>query len=275
MNPPANTIRALAVALSAFVLLACNALVPATLPAEMPALPTVPVALTVSLDTPTPSISEQVTLTAIPFSESDPGSGYPKYEITAQIPQLAGSDDLNVLAFNQRINEIVTDQIDSWRQEFKRLPLTPLSNGSSLSVTYTLAGQTADLWSFKFDFAFYADTAAHPGLNITTFNYNLAQGRELTLNDLFLPNTAYLDAISAYCIAELQKQPFADSFWLDGASPKPENYQLWNITPEGLMITFGQYQVAPYAAGPQTVVVPYEALASLIDPAGPLGLFLP
>jgi hypothetical protein len=52
--------------------------------------------------------------------------------------------------------------------------------------------------------------------------------------------------------------------------PTPENYRNWNIATDGLMITFDEYQVAAYAAGPQTVVVPYSELQAVIDPASPL-----
>jgi hypothetical protein len=134
--------------------------------------------------------------------------------------------------------------------------------------------QIGELWSFKFDFPFYSDTAAHPGLYSITLNYDLGQGRELSLGDLFVPESDYLEALSEHCKAELQKQPYSDSFFLDGAQPTQENYRNWNITPDGLMITFDEYQVAPYAAGPQTVIVPYEGLAGLIDPQGPLAVIL-
>ena len=36
----------------------------------------------------------------------------------------------------------------------------------------------------------------------------------------------------------------------DGAEPRPENYQVWNFDFNGLLITFDQYQVMPYAYGP-------------------------
>ena len=157
-----------------------------------------------------------------------------------------------------------------WRQSFLQNTAPTVNSGSTLDVKYTLLSQIGDLWSFKFDFSFYADGAAHPGLNSLTLNYDLGQGKELELTDLFLPNVTYLEAISKYCIAELSKQPFFDSSSSNGAQPTPENYRNWNITPDGLVITFDEYQVAPYAAGPQQVVVPYSELQASINPQGPL-----
>jgi hypothetical protein len=220
-------------------------------------------------------LSAQLTLVSVPFIETNLGGEFPQYTLTASTPQLIGSDDPRVAALNQRLSTLVQKEVDSWRQNFQQLPLTPLSSGSSLEVTYTLPGQKGDLWSFKFDFSFYSDGAAHPGLYSLTLNYDLASGRELALGDLFLPASHYLEAISKYCIAELSKQPFFDEAFATGADPTPENYRNWNITPDGLLITFDEYQVAPYAAGPQTVIVPYGEIRQVIDEQGPLASFLP
>ena len=249
--------------------LACNATFTVLNPTPT-AIPPMPVAL----DTPTPPapsfISQQVTLLTVPFSETNPGGDFPAFTLNAQIPQLTGSDDPRVQAFNQRLNDIITKEVDMWRQSFQQAILTPNSNGSSLDVKYALVSQINDLWSFNFDFSFYSDGAAHPGSYSITVNYDLGQGRELALGDLFLVNSNYLEAIAAYCKTELSKQPFFDPVFATGADPNVENYRNWNIAPEGLRITFDEYQVAPYAAGPQMVTVPYSELTGLIAPQGPL-----
>ena len=249
-------------------ILACSAAF-----STIPLTPTSPSTPEPVIPSPTPFLSEQVTLVSVPFIETDPGSTYPSYSITSQTPQFTGSDDPRVAEFNRKLDALVTNEVDMWRQSFQQLPITPLSNGSFLEATYTTVSQIGDLWSFKFDFSFYSDTAAHPGLNIATLNYDLGQGRELSLDDLFLPGSPYLEAIAGYCTAELEKQPYFDGFFMDGALPTEENYRAWNIAPEGLIITFGVYQVAPGAAGPQQVAVPYSELAAVVDPQGPLADF--
>ena len=256
---PNNFYKIFIISLALFIILACNALAP---------VPTVtPSAIPLTI-TPVVLISQQVTLVPQAANETNQT---PPFTITSQTPQLAGSDDPRVMTFNQRLNELVTKEVDIWRQSFLQNTAPTVNNGSTLDVTYTLLSQIDDLWSFKFDFSFYADGAAHPGLNSLTLNYDLGQGKELALADLFLPNANYLEAISKYCIAELSKQPFFDGPFSEGAQPTLENYRNWNITPDGLMITFDEYQVAPYAAGPQKVLVPYNELQAVINPQGPLG----
>ena len=247
-----------AVILALSVILACNALAP--VPTTAPSL--VPPTLTPAL-----LLSQQVTLISQPYTETNQT---PPFTITSQTPQLTGSDDPRVGAFNQRLTSLVSNEVDTFRQSFLQNTAPVMNNGSSLDVTYKLVSQLDDIWSFKFDVSFYADGAAHPGLNSATLNYDLGQGRELTLADLFLPGSNYLEAISTYCIAELSKQRFFDGPFSEGAQPTPENYRNWNIAPDGLMITFDEYQVAPYAAGPQIVIVPYSGLQAVIDPLGAL-----
>lgn len=245
------------------ILLACNTLAPVATPTIIPSLipPT---------QTSTPLLSQQVTLVPQATNETNQT---PPFTITAQTPQLSGSDDPRVVAFNQRLSDLVKKEVDSWRQSFQQITTSVSPNGSYLEAKYTLVSQMGDLWSFKFDFNFYSDGAAHPGLYSITLNHDLGQGKELSLADLFLPNSNYLEAISKYCIAELSKQPGFDGSFADGAQPTPENYRNWNITPDGLLITFDTYQVMPGASGPQQVLVPYSELRGLINPEGVLGQF--
>jgi len=101
--------------------------------------------------------------------------------------------------------------------------------------------------------------------------------KKIALADLFIARSKYLNVISTYCQKELKeraKKPdamFLDDLIGSGAGPQADNYRAWSITKKGLWITFDPYQVEAYAAGPQTVLVPYSALKDLIKPDGPVG----
>ena len=235
------------------------------------ALTTAAVGTAIRPDTP---ISQQVTLISVPLNETNQS---PPYTITAEIPQLTGSDDPRVQAFNQRLNELVQNKVDAYRQDFLQNEAPP-GFGSDLKVKAELVSQIADIWSLKLNIEFYTAGAAHPGGEIITVNYDLGAGRELALGDLFLPNSNYLEVIANYCIADLRKQlgEFFTEFTEveeQGAQPMAENYDIWNVAPDGLLITFEEYQVACCRATPE-VIVPYSELKAVIDPQGPLGNFL-
>lgn len=217
------------------------------------------------------SISQQVTVTPMHFDESGQA---PNYTIAGQIPAIVANNDPRVQAFNTLTNGLVMNYFDEFRASLQDMPAEPISGGSSIDVQYTIVSPPGDIFSLKFDITGYSDGAAHPYHYSRTLNFNIETGQEVTLDQLFLPGSKYLQVISDTCKAELATRDIGFEMFSAGADPDPENYQNWNITADGLLITFDDYQVAAYAAGPQTVVVPFSALNSIINPQGPLGKFI-
>jgi hypothetical protein len=156
-------------------------------------------------------------------------------------------------------------------------PLPEGSMGSDLSVGYDVTLAQDDVISVKFDIGSYYHGAAHPNAYSHFVNYDLKNGKPIKLADLFKPGAKYLQAISAFCIADLKKQSsekgLLDDQIQEGAGPNAKNFQSWTISKQGLGITFDSYQVGPYAAGPQFVLIPYSALKDLIKPDGPIAQF--
>ena len=210
-----------------------------------------------------------------------------KYEIDAVYPQLTGSGSPNYEKFNQTMRGVVTKKVSAFRTGAAPSPDDPPpteleSLGSDLNVTYTVALAKDDLISVVLEVSDYEAGAAHPNSYSEVLNYDLRNGKQLKLADLFQPGSKYLQTISAYCIADLKKQGkqgqdsmLEDDDWIQrGAGPDAENYGSWTIGKKGLGIIFDPYQVAAYAAGPQHVLVPYSALKGLIKADGPIAPFV-
>ena len=211
---------------------------------------------------------QQVSLTSVPAEED---SQSPAYKITTQTPTLTGSDDPRLAAFNQETSSLVKQAVEAFKQNMADLGPAPIPATSTFDLRYALVSSPGYIYSIKFDTEGYVAGAAHPYHLTYTLNYDLEEGKDLSLADLFLPNSGYLEVIANYCTSQLMTRDIGfDAIFQQGAAPLPENYKNWNITPDGLMITFDEYQVAPYAAGPQTVVVPYVELIAIIDLQGPL-----
>ena len=147
--------------------------------------------------------------------------------------------------------------------------------GSYFDLNYSLVSARGDILSLKLKVASYHDGAAHPFQFSRTFTFNLATGHQVNLDQLFLPGMNYLQVLSDYCKTELERRDIAFGASSIGADPNPDNYRNWNISADGLEITFDEYQVAAYAAGPQVVIIPYAKLAGVIDLKGPLEGYLP
>lgn len=207
------------------------------------------------------------------------------YEIDAQYPQFTGGNNPNLEKFNQLARVTVVKIVSGFKkdmvpEEEGAEPPPENSMGSDLGIGYTINIAQDDLVSVQFDVGSYYQGAAHPNSYTETLNYDLKNGKQLKLADIFKPGSKYLQTLSTLCVADLKKQwkeknaEVIDDMLKDGSAPTAKNYESWTITKRGIGINFDPYQVAPYAAGPQFVMVPYSALKDLIKPDGPLGLFL-
>jgi hypothetical protein len=103
---------------------------------------------------------------------------------------------------------------------------------------------------------------AHGAHDYTSITYNLHTGQKVELPDLYSQQNLLLDTLATYCARELtrcnRQEQFTNSTYITaGTVAKPEHYTIWNITPDGLLITYKHNQVAPYCAGMQQVLVPY------------------
>ena len=203
------------------------------------------------------------------------------YEISAQYPQLSGGNNPNFEKFNQVARGSVTKEVASFKKNMAPAegeePPPEGSMGSDLTISYEVALAQDDLISVQYVIGSYYQGAAHPNSGSQVINFDLKNGKQLKLSDLFKPGSKYLPAIANYCIADLKKQAkekgLLDDEINEGASATAQNYHSWTITKRGLGITFDAYQVGPYAAGPQYVLVPYSSLKDLINPEGPVAQF--
>lgn len=206
------------------------------------------------------------------------------YEIAAQYPQLTGGSNPNLEKFNQAARAVVTRKVAGFKKD-----MTPEagenteetrpadSMGSDLTISYTVALAQDDLVSVDFEVSSYFQGAAHPNSYSDTLNFDLKNGKVLKLADLFKPGAKYLQTIANYCITDLKKQATEKGLLAEeidkGAAAKADNYLGWTLTKKGIGVDFDPYQVGPYAAGPQFVLVPYSDLKDLINPEGPIGQF--
>jgi hypothetical protein len=203
----------------------------------------------------------------------------PKFSVKVTKPVLSGGTGAVVDNFNKAVDSLVDETVSQFKKDFgttgdgvATLPSEIEELGSYVEMTYELFDTHMSLISVKVNVYWYGAGAAHPNSYSRTLNYDLEHGNVLELADLFKPDAKYLEALSAYSVKTLKAMERLD--FPEGAEPKPENYQSWNITEQGLRINFDDYQVTPHAVGPQVVVIPFEKLKDVIRTDGPLALFL-
>ncbi len=239
-------------------------------PAPVPATDTPEVAAT-QVPTPTFTPIPLSTVVTLVSNSTDQTSASPAYTIKAQTPFFQGSEDQRVINFNNEMKLLTQEEIAKFKDNAAQTkPVAGLA-GSSYNQDFQLLSAPGNLVSLKFQIMIYIQGAAHPGTHSRTVTYDLEAGADVSLSNLFRPDSDYLQRIADYCVTQLKTRDIGFEQFSSGADPIPANYGNWNITPDGLLITFDEYQVAAYAAGPQEVTIPFTVLQSVIDPNGPLG----
>lgn len=131
--------------------------------------------------------------------------------------------------------------------------------------------EQAGAGTISYVYSIYLDTlGAHPNAFYRTFVFDAKIGSQLTLANLFLPKTTYLSRLSTLSREKLTESlgEFADADYIkDGTKPETDSFQSFSIDDTNLILTFPPYQVAPYAAGTQTVTIPLTELGDILKPA--------
>lgn len=187
----------------------------------------------------------------------------------AWTPLLVGPDKAVANGFNRAVDGFTSYALDEFRQW---LTVGAVEPGSTIWMTHTVTYATDELISVLFYVDGYVIGAAHPFHYSHSLNYDTAGVQMMDLGDLFQPGADYLEVLSRYSLDDLERQGVLE--WEEGALPLPENFQRWNLTAQGLLISFDVYTIAPYAAGAQSVLIPYDVLRHVADPEGPLAQFL-
>jgi hypothetical protein len=95
---------------------------------------------------------------------------------------------------------------------------------------------------------------------------------ELSLDDLFLPESQYRQFLLQHCENFFRETGYGYYFVDSGITPELESSDLntFVLTKQGLMIVFPSSRVGGWADGPDTITIPYQKMKHLINPNGPL-----
>ena len=110
---------------------------------------------------------------------------------------------------------------------------------------------------------------AHPNYWPVTWVFDMTDGHVLDPGDIFLNEQDALIEVARIARQELKKtlgdmslQDMVD----DGTTPVAINFKDFILDKDAMILFFAPYQVAPYAAGQQTVTIPYDRLVSHLTP---------
>ena len=162
----------------------------------------------------------------------------------------------------RELDENISKEINRQISEFKEAVKTPSPNSAktTLIIGYKTVYNKDGLVSIKFETEAYTG-GAHPSHTIWTKNFTIPDKKEITYEDVIL-NDSMLETLSQYSLDHFQKQNLEYDLFLEGLEAKKENFSVFNLTDESMIIYFNEYQIAPYVAGNFELAIPY----SLISP---------
>ena len=207
------------------------------------------------------------------------------YKIDLKYPQLSG-ESLSAAAryFNERMKEFSNSEMTEFESKVndnleaaKKLPENLQKNTFDLNFNASIfSAKDVILMGIRFNKEYFYAGYAHPSHDIEIYNYDLTSGKEIMLKDIFTPGSNYLKVIADYCRAELNKRMKLQNIKViaSGLDPKIENYDMWNVEPDGLLFIFDEGQVVPYTAGQPEVFIAYKTLKAIIAPTAPVAVCL-
>ena len=217
------------------------------------------------------------TIISVPVDEEDSA-----YTLSGSYPQVEGLPDTVQITCNTRIQFLIQGWVNSFKADARSAYEESDSNsmgGSYLDISYRVNLATDDLLSMDLGWSGMIAWNAHPASEPSTMTFNLRNGEDILLDDLFEPGTGFLDTLSRYCIDDIlaqTNQTYADEQLLEGASPKADNFKDFSIDENSLIIIFDVYQVASYgnAPGGYIVEIPLKRLKSVLKKNGPINSLL-
>lgn len=169
------------------------------------------------------------------------------YVIEANYPQFGISS----------VDATIKNAVDSAIADFKSIPANPANSSlpkNEFNSSFDAVYAGAEIVSVKLTLSEYTG-GAHPNTALVAVNVDRATGRELSLDDALAMIGTTLQQVAEKVTVELRAK-LDGSFFPEGAQAKAENYSTFLVNADTVTFIFGEYQVAPYAAGPQEVSFP-------------------
>lgn len=177
--------------------------------------------------------------------------------------------------FNIFIENRAKKEFNDAQQDLKDNQSSGQDSDYSLSETYTLSAfDPQNLISIRFDGGSDSSSQAHPESFSEAFNFDLKNGKFLSLNDLFKPPSNYLRILSMK-IAKNLTSTSASDYSVESLADLLKNNTTgvyWNITKKSLVIAFDypllNISYADHPDKPIATVIPCGLIQNVLNAEG-------
>lgn len=216
-------------------------------------------------------------------STSDVKYYQPRIIVKMIYPQLTSVENKDKTeVFNEQVGLILKEEIDYFKQKVneqqehqKTVEKSKIRNRLTIDFTSAVVSlEDRPIISVRFIIQGYITGLKNPLRRHRVLNYDIDEGNRIQLANLFYPDADYLNVLAAFTNNILAKKLRGDPMVIRDVAATEAAFENWNITPEGIRITFDEDTVAPRDFGSQKILVPYSALKSILDPDTVLGYCL-
>ena len=203
-------------------------------------------------------------------AENDPGFGYgslrwPQIDIQPTRPNPAYAE------WNSAVTKKAAELAVGIDPEDKKATFdTAVDASGTIDAFYVVRAANDRFIDVSLINSGYGWGAAHPLTDQTSFLWWLDRNRELTISDVFMPHSGWQDKLTTLAVEDLRSQTDLEDMLGEDIDKKVNetvsDLTSWTLTREGLIITFGQYAIAPYAAGMPEAQIPWSDLKLYLSP---------
>ena len=220
---------------------------------------------------PTPTLAG-ATIASVKVTDSGTSTQCGNWTVTFAKPVASG------IPTAATINSAITAKVTGFIDDFKAKTSSGGGAGPcTLDGGFQLGSNSSTVIGITFSQEVYlggASTSTIAG----SINFLVSSGATVALADLFTTADAGAAALSTQSRTLLPGALMGDvdtSAINAGTTPAISSFdKAWAFTSAGLRLTFQELQVASAASGTPSIVIPWAALKSAINPSGPAGPFV-
>ncbi len=197
-------------------------------------------------------------------SPDDDSANHPGIdELQRAYPRIDAPDDPETRRWNEHVAAFAKKLAGATKEADKAGEEEEDDSDSWLD--YEIVFASPALISVEFTLSTYGHGAAHPNSASAAFNAVPAKAEPIKAADLFDGKSAWQDFLAKRCFDDLKRrdllgEPPAFPSNAEGIKAMAADAERWLIDAKGVRVEFNTYEVAPYAAGPQEVAIPWAEL---------------
>ena len=184
---------------------------------------------------------------------------HPNEKVSGLIPQIENEDQSEKLS---NLNDTFQINVERHLEEAMKAADPERPDHFQFQTKYEIPYNTDRYISVIQQY--YAFTGgAHGNTFYDIGTYDMKKGTVVTLNDVFAPKVNYSKLLTRIVRKQIKEQGKSDQYrYFKVVEPDVQFY----LSPEGLVILYPPYGIAPYVEGTIRFVIPWEEIRSKLNP---------